>query len=196
VSLLIWALLGWLLVALYFWPPEALAPFVQQAAFLSPYLLLCLVLLALVPTVTWLLWRLEVLLVGALLFGALLPLGIERLAVQRSPKEMGLTLRERWQPGAALVGFNLYSQGLSFYSGQVFHLLRFRNELNFGEKLAPDSGLFLKNFEALQTFSANRPLIFFYLKSKDFLWLKRKLPREYEVLARQNDCFLVSSQRQ
>jgi 4-amino-4-deoxy-L-arabinose transferase-like glycosyltransferase len=196
VSLLIWALLGWLLVALYFWPPEALAPFVQQAAFLSPYLLLCLVLLALVPTVTWLLWRLEVLLVGALLFGALLPLGMERLAVQRSPKEMGLTLRERWQPGAALVGFNLYSQGLSFYSGQVFHLLRFRNELNFGEKLAPDSGLFFKNFEALQTFSANRPLVFFYLKSKDFLWLKRKLPREYEVLVRQNDCFLVSSQRQ
>jgi len=196
VSLLIWALLGWLLVALYFWPPEALAPFVQQAAFLSPYLLLCLVLLALVPTVTWLLWRLEVLLVGALLFGALLPLGIERLAVQRSPKEMGLTLRERWQPGAALVGFNLYSQGLSFYSGQVFHLLRFRNELNFGEKLAPDSGLFFKNFEAFQTFSANRPLVFFYLKSKDFLWLKRKLPREYEVLVRQNDCFLVSSQRQ
>ena len=196
VSLLIWALLGWLLVALYFWPPEALAPFVQQAAFLSPYLLLCLVLLALVPTVTWLLWRLEVLLVGALLFGALLPLGIERLAVQRSPKEMGLTLRERWQPGAALVGFNLYSQGLSFYSGQVFHLLRFRNELNFGEKLAPDSGLFFKNFEAFQTFSANRPLVFFYLKSRDFLWLKRKLPREYEVLVRQNDCFLVSSQRQ
>ena len=196
VSLLIWALLGWLLVALYFWPPEALAPFVQQAAFLSPYLLLCLVLLALVPTVTWLLWRLEVLLVGALLFGALLPLGIERLAVQRSPKEMGLTLRERWQPGAALVGFNLYSQGLSFYSGQVFHLLRFRNELNFGEKLAPDSDLFFKNFEALQTFSANRPLVFFYLKSRDFLWLKRKLPREYEVLVRQNDCFLVSSQRQ
>ena len=196
VSLLIWALLGWLLVALYFWPPEALAPFVQQAAFLSPYLLLCLVLLALVPTVTWLLWRLEVLLVGALLFGALLPLGMERLAVQRSPKEMGLTLRERWQPGAALVGFNLYSQGLSFYSGQVFHLLRFRNELNFGEKLAPDSGLFFKNFEAFQTFSANRPLVFFYLKSRDFLWLKRKLPREYEVLVRQNDCFLVSSQRQ
>ena len=196
VSLLIWALLGWLLVALYFWPPEALAPFVQQAAFLSPYLLLCLVLLALVPTVTWLLWRLEVLLVGALLFGALLPLGMERLAGQRSPKEMGLTLRERWQPGAALVGFNLYSQGLSFYSGQVFHLLRFRNELNFGEKLAPDSGLFFKNFEAFQTFSANRPLVFFYLKSRDFLWLKRKLPREYEVLVRQNDCFLVSSQRQ
>jgi 4-amino-4-deoxy-L-arabinose transferase-like glycosyltransferase len=196
VSLLIWALLGWLLVALYFWPPEALAPFVQQAAFLSFYLLLCLILLALLPTVTLLLWRLEVLLVGALLFGALLPLGMERLAVQRSPKEMGLTLRERWQPGAALVGFNLYSQGLSFYSGQVFHLLRFRNELNFGEKLAPDSGLFFKNFEALQTFRANRPLVFFYLKSKDFLWLKRKLPREYEILVRQNDCFLVSSQRQ
>ncbi len=169
---------------------------VQQAEFLSPYLLLSLILLALIPSVGLALGRLEVLLAGALLFGALLPLGMERLALQRSPKEFGLTLRGHWQPGAALVGLNLYSQGLSFYSGQVFHLLRFRNELNFGERLAPGTGLFFKNFEALQTFSKDRPLVFFYLKSKDFLWLKERLPRQYEVLGRQNDCFLVSSQRQ
>jgi 4-amino-4-deoxy-L-arabinose transferase-like glycosyltransferase len=195
LSLLIWALLGWLLVALCVWPPGALAPQLQQAACLQPYLLISLVLLALAPTTALLVRRLEILLAGALLFGALLPLGMERLALQRSPKYLGLALKDHWQPGAALVGVYLYSQGLSFYSGQVFHLLKFRNELNFGEKLAPDSGLFLKNFEELQTFSADRSLVFFYLKPKDFSGLKQRLPREYEVLARQNDCFLVSSQR-
>jgi 4-amino-4-deoxy-L-arabinose transferase-like glycosyltransferase len=194
-SLIFWAGWGWLLVALHFWPPEVLAPLLQQAACLQPYLLISLVLLALIPTVMLVLPRLKVLLVGALLFGALLPLGMERLAPKRSPQELGQALKDHWQPGAALVGVNLYSQGLSFYSGQVFHLLKFRTELNFGEKLAPESGLFFQNFEELQAFAATRPLIFFYLRAKDLSWLRDKLPREYEILGRQNDCVLVSSRR-
>jgi 4-amino-4-deoxy-L-arabinose transferase-like glycosyltransferase len=195
VSLILWAVIGWLLVALYFWPPGALAPLLHQAAFLEPYLLISLILLGLIPTLTLVVRRLEVLLVGALLFGALLPLGMERLARQRSPKAMGLTLRDHWQPGAALVGVYLYSQGLSFYSGQIFHLLEFRTELNFGQRLVPKSGLFLKNREELQTFNASRPLVFFYLKPKEFSWLQERLPREYDILAQQNDCLLVRSQR-
>jgi 4-amino-4-deoxy-L-arabinose transferase-like glycosyltransferase len=195
VSLLIWALLGWLLVALHAWPPGALAPLLHEAAFLEPYLLITLVLLALIPSVTLVLPNVKVLLAGALLFGALLPLGMERLALKRSPKELGLALRSQWQPGAALVGVNLYSQGLSFYSGHVFHLLRFRTELNFGDRLVPDSGLFFQNFEELQDFAATRHLLFFYLKAKDVSWFKDKLPREYEVVGRQNDCVLLFSHR-
>jgi 4-amino-4-deoxy-L-arabinose transferase-like glycosyltransferase len=195
VSLIIWAVTGWLLVALYFFPPGILAPLLHQAAFLAPYLLICLILLALTPTVTLVVRHVEVLLVGALLFGAVLPLGMERLALQRSPKAMGLTLRDHWQPGAALVGVYLYSQGLSFYSGEIFHILEFRTELDFGHRLTPKSGLFLKNREALQTFAASRPLVFFYLKPKNLSWLKERLPREYDILARQNNGLLLQSQR-
>jgi 4-amino-4-deoxy-L-arabinose transferase-like glycosyltransferase len=195
VSLILWAVIGLLLLALYLRPPGALAPLLQQAAFLSPYLAISLFLLALIPTATLVFRRLEILLAGALLFGALLPLGMERLALERSPKAMGLTLREHWQPGAALVGVYLYSQGLSFYSGQIFHLLEFRTELDFGHRLVPKSGLFLKNRDELQTFTAPKPLVFFYLKPKNFPWLKEKLPREYDILVPQNDCLLVLSQR-
>jgi 4-amino-4-deoxy-L-arabinose transferase-like glycosyltransferase len=195
VSLILWAVIGLLLLALYLRPPGALAPLLQQAAFLSPYLVISLFLLALIPTATLVFRRLEILLAGALLFGALLPLGMERLALERSPKAMGLTLREHWQPGAALVGVYLYSQGLSFYSGQIFHLLEFRTELDFGHRLVPKSGLFLKNRDELQTFTAPKPLVFFYLKPKNFPWLKEKLPREYDILVPQNDCLLVQSQR-
>jgi 4-amino-4-deoxy-L-arabinose transferase len=195
ISLLVWSLMGWILVFLYLRPLGALAPLLQQAAFLKPYLLIILVLLALIPMVTYFSRRLEVLLVGALLFGALLPLGMERLAWQRSPKAMGLTLRDHWQPGAALVGVYLYSQGLSFYSGHIVHLLEFRTELDFGHRLTPESGLFLKNLEELKSFAASRPLVFFYLKSRELSWLKPRLPREYDMLAQQNGCLLVSSQR-
>ena len=36
-------------------------------------------------------------------------------------------------PGDALVGVYLYSQGLSFYSGQIFHLMDSRTELDLAE---------------------------------------------------------------
>ena len=92
-----------------------------------------------------------------------------------------------------LAGVYLYSQGLSFYSGQIFHLLDFRTELNFGERIAPESGLFFQNWDELRAFAATRPLMFFYLRNKDFSRLQERLPREFTVLARQNDDLLVSS---
>ncbi|MFW6112738.1 MAG: glycosyltransferase family 39 protein [Thermodesulfobacteriota bacterium] len=194
-SLMVWAAVGWLLVVLYFRPVAALMPLVRQGAVLEPYLKICLILLALIPTLVLVFRRLEILLVGALLLGAILPLGMEPLAAQRSPRELGLTLRNHWQPGAALVGVYLYSQGLSFYSRQVFHLLEFRTELDFGRRLAPDSGLFFKNLDQLSVFTASRPLVFFYVQPQEFSWLKPQLPREYEILAQQKDCLLVRSRR-
>jgi 4-amino-4-deoxy-L-arabinose transferase-like glycosyltransferase len=195
LSLMLWAVGGWLLVLLYFRPLPALAPLLRQGEVLEPYLTAILALLALIPTLA--LWwrRVEVLLAGALLLGAFLPLGMERLAVVRSPQELGLSLRNHWQPDAALVGVYLYSQGLSFYSRQVFHLLEFRTELNFGHRLVPDRGLFFKNIDELAAFTASRPLVFFYLKPQQLLWLQPRLSREYEILAQQKDCLLVRSLR-
>ncbi|MFZ2089265.1 MAG: glycosyltransferase family 39 protein [Desulfobaccales bacterium] len=195
LSLALWALLAWLLVLLYFRPLGPLSSLLSEGDFLKPYPALLLFLLALIPTIALLVGRLEILLAGALLFGALLPLGMEQLAPKRSPRELGLALRDQWQPGAALVGVSYYSQGLSFYSGQAFHLLEFRTELDFGNKLAPETGLVLKNLEELQAFLDSRPLVFLYIKAKDLQWLKRKLPREYELLAQKNDGVLLAVRR-
>ena len=195
LSLMVWAVVGWLLVVLFFLPLPAIKPLLRQGEILEPYLKISLILLALIPSLTLLIRRPEVLLAGALIFGILLPLSMDRLAAVRSPKELGLSLRYNWQPGAALVGVYLYSQGLSFYSGQVFHLLQFRTELDFGQRLAPDCGLFFKNFEEMEHFLASRPLAFFYLKPQEFGWLQTRLPREYEILGRQKDCLLVRSHR-
>jgi 4-amino-4-deoxy-L-arabinose transferase-like glycosyltransferase len=195
ISLIVWALAAWGLVALYFRPPGALGPLVAQGAFLQPVLLLILLVLALIPTVVLGVRRLEILLVGALLFGALLPLGMERLAEKRSPREVGLDLKAAWRPGAALVGAYLYSQGLTFYSGRPFHLLEFRTELNFGDRLIPEKSRFLKNAHELNAFAASRDLVFFYVKKQDLPWLKKNLSRDYEILARHQDCLLLISHR-
>ena len=127
-------------------------------------------------------------------FSILLPVGMERLSRERSPREMGRLLKSLWQPHAALVGVYLYSQGLSFYSGQVFHLVEFRTELDFGRKLAPEQErrLCLTGVGDLVNFVQNRPLVFLYMKERYLEGLETRLPGKLRLLNRQGDCLLLA----
>jgi hypothetical protein len=105
---------------------------------------------------------------------------------------MGLVLKSQWRPGAALVGVQLYSQGLSFYSEHIFHLLGCRTELDFGERLAPGRGLCLPDKAALPAFTAAHPVTFFFLKADDRSWLEAGLPGKFRQLATHKDCILLA----
>jgi hypothetical protein len=189
-SLLVWGVTGVALVGLSLWPPEFLARALARANFSLPYLLTISLVWALTP-LTALFWRhLGALLLGALLLSALVPRGIDQISLGRSFKDMGLALKSRWQPGAALVGVGLYSQGLSFYSGQTFHLLGGRTELDFGQRLAPEKGLLLVDKEALPAFVASTPVTFFFLKADALPWLAQGLPGNFRPLASHRDCIL------
>jgi 4-amino-4-deoxy-L-arabinose transferase-like glycosyltransferase len=191
-SLILWAVTGITLVALYFWPTSALSRALTRAGLASPFLLMTCLIFAQMPLVT-LLWRhLGALVLGALLLSALLPTGIDQVSQGRSFRNMGLILKSQWQPGAALVGVQLYSQGLSFYSGQIFHLLGCRTELDFGERLAPEKGVCLPNKAALGAFTAAHPVTFFFLKVHDLSWLAQGLPGTFRRLASHKDCILVA----
>jgi hypothetical protein len=140
-----------------------------------------------------LIWRhLGALVLGALLLAALVPRGIDQVSPGRSFKDMGVALTSRWQPGAALVGVQLYSQGLSFYSGQIFHLLGCRTELDFGERLRPEAGLCLADKAALPAFTAAHPVTFFFLKVDDLPWLAEGLPGKFRPVASHKDCILTA----
>lgn len=191
LSLAGWAVILWILLACYFFPPEILGRLVAQAAPLTPYAGGILLLLALAPSLALCFRRVEILLVGALGVVALLPLAVERLGPLRSPRPVGLVLKENWRPGDALIGVGLYSQGVSFYSGQVFHLLDFRTELDFGKRLAPETGLIFKTTEELRRFTASRPRVFFYLKPPELKRLQDLVPVTCQVLVRHWDCLLV-----
>ena len=191
-SLILWAITGIILVALCFWPPKPLSLALARAGLASPYLLLACLIFALTPLAA-LIWRhLGALLLGALLLSALLPTGIDQVSRGRSFQEMGLVLKREWRPGAALVGVQLYSQGLSFYSGQIFHLLGCRTELDFGERLAPERGLCLPDKSALGKFCAAHPVTFFFLKADDLSWLSEGLPGTFRRVASHKDCILVA----
>lgn len=190
-SLALWALLAWGLLGFYIRPPAAVAPLLAKGELLAPLFLPGLLILALTPTLT-LIWRRPgVLVAGALLLSALVPWGMEKLSTQRSPREMGLTLRSEWQPGAALVGYRLYSQGLSFYSGQVFHLLSFSTELDYGRKLAGTTSLFFDTSQEMAAYVRTRPLVFIFLRVEDRPALEQELPGKFRFLARWKNSILM-----
>ena len=79
-SLLVWAVTGVALVALMFWPPEALARALARANLSFPYLLTVSLVWALTPLAA-LIWRhLGALVLGALLLSALVPRGIDQVS--------------------------------------------------------------------------------------------------------------------
>jgi 4-amino-4-deoxy-L-arabinose transferase-like glycosyltransferase len=189
-SLLIWGLTGVALVGLSLWPPALLVKALARANFSLPYLLTLSLVWALTPLAA-LIWRHPgALLLGAMLLSALVPRGIDQVSLGRSFKDMGLALKSRWQPGATLVGVHLYSQGLSFYSGQIFHLMGCRTELDFGQRLAPEKGLCLADKAALPAFTSAHPVTFFFLKVHDLPWLAEGLPGNFRPLASHKDCIL------
>lgn len=191
-SLIIWAISGVALVGLNSWPPEPLAQALGKAGLTSPFLLMACLIFALTPLAA-LLWRhLGALLLGALLLAALLPTGIDQVSRGRSFKDLGLALKHEWQPGAALVGVQLYSQGLSFYSGHIFHLMGCRTELDFGERVSPEQGLCLPGKAALPAFTAAHPVTFFFLKKDDLAWLAEGLAGTFRRVGAHKDCILVA----
>jgi len=196
ISLVIWGITGLGLVALSLRPPAPLVQAMAGANLSATYLLTLSLIWTLTPLAA-LVWRhLGALLLGALLLSALAPLGMEQVSQGRSFKAMGLALKARWEPGAVLVGVQLYSQGLSFYSGQIFHLLGCRTELDFGERLGADQGLRLADKAALAALTARRPVSFCFLKKDDLGWLKQGLPGKFHRLASHRDCILVTYERQ
>jgi 4-amino-4-deoxy-L-arabinose transferase-like glycosyltransferase len=191
-SLVLWALTGIALVVLNLWPPASWTQVLARAHLTLPFCLTLTVVWALTPLAA-LIWRhLGVLLLGSLLLAALAPLALTQVSQGRSFKDMGLALKSRWQPGAALVGVQLYSQGLSFYSGRIYHLLGCRTELDFGERLAPEKGLCLADKAALPAFTAAHPLTFFFLKADDLAWLQEGLPGKFRRVASHKDCILTA----
>lgn len=192
VSVAIWALVATGLALLYAWPPAPLARLLAKGSGLEPYLSIYLVILALTPWVALVWKRPAVLLAGAVVLALLIPPGMASISSTRSPREMGLILKSHWQPEAALVGVELYSQGLSFYAGQPFYLLEFSTELDFGRRLRPQYHHFFSTPAEMAAFAASRPLVFFLVKKQNYQRLKEWLPGKFVPLARWKDCLLLA----
>jgi 4-amino-4-deoxy-L-arabinose transferase-like glycosyltransferase len=191
ISLALWALSGVILLALYLAAPPALVKALSKGNLWSPWLL-ALAILSALPPLAALIWRrVTLLLAGALALSLLIPVALERLSEIRSPRQAAGLALAHWQPGAALVGLQLYSQGLSFYCRQPMYFWEGKTELDFGRKVKPQNPYVFTTRAEMAAFAASRPRTFFYVKDPDLPGLARDLPHPLRLLGRQKDCLLM-----
>jgi 4-amino-4-deoxy-L-arabinose transferase-like glycosyltransferase len=191
-SLAAWAAIAGIMGIFYLLPPAKLAGPLQKLAYLGPAIPAVLALMFLMPVSTLVFKRVELLFAGALALTLVLPGAIDGVALQRSPREMGQVLKAHWRPGAVLIGWQLYSQGLSFYSRQPFHILDFPTELDFGRSLRPDSGHFLASPAEVADLVRSRPAAFIFVKERVLFRVKEALGGDFRILARYKDCLLAT----
>jgi 4-amino-4-deoxy-L-arabinose transferase-like glycosyltransferase len=142
-----WTMWVWLgLALLIFLSLMILAAFFpmiwERLAFISPYPVVIVLTLA-IPPILLLAGlvppaRCHYLLVGsAITLNLLLVFTIERVAEIKSPKPLAQLINSHRQADDIIVGFQLYSQSISFYTAQPWYLFQTKGELEFGMQQQP-----------------------------------------------------------
>lgn len=200
---LFWSLYIWLLSALglllvFVRPPAPLAPKLVRIAYLSPYPLGALAVLGSIPALIligrrWPRVQWPLLLLGAVALNSLVILGMEPVASRRSTRAMARVINSSWQPGEALIGYQVYSQSLSFYTGQEMYIYGLSSELDFGAQHAPDSPLFLARPEDLVRLVQQRPRVYLILKKEALERVQQQLSEPLRIVQEWKNCLLVSN---
>ncbi len=173
LTLWLWFGLAVLLIVLLVGLPPLLPKAWDKIAYLAPLLWLFTLTLAATPTLLLLKpfsprGRCRLLLAAALILNVILMMGSERLSEIRSPRQAAQVINSHMPPEGILLGYQLYSQGLSFYTGQPFYLYKIRGELDFGIRQSPHNPYYL-NTEAELSELLHRRHRFFLLISPEEL---------------------------
>ena len=141
LSLALLGLLALAAVAIFFPVPWArLAAFAPYSLGYCLILALCAIWLLAHPTPTS---RPYLLLVNALLLCLVLLGAWEKTAANRSPRPLAQVIKSHWHADDIIVGFQYYSQAVSFYTGQPLYLFQTRGELEFGLQQEPQNPYYL-----------------------------------------------------
>lgn len=177
-----WAVRSWLFLALVFLSLGLvvllfLPSLWLKISFLGPYpflysliLLLAAVLLLALPVPER---RPPLLLGSALLLSLVLLFAWERTAEIRSPRPLAQSINDHWQADAVIVGFQYYSQALSFYTRQPLYLFQIQGELAYGLEQRPGSPYYLHWPWQLPELLADRQNFFVILKPDNFSFFQK-----------------------
>ncbi len=181
-SLGVWLLLAWLIFIALIVIAAFFPSLWDDIAFVSPYPTAYSLALA-IPPILLLAGLLapvnrRYLLVGSAMFlNLLLLLGVERVAETRSPKPLAQVINSRWQADTIIVGFQHYSQSISFYTGQPMYLFQTRGELEFGLQQQPENPYYLHWPAQLPELIRHHPN-FFLIINRDNLKTLQAIYRE------------------
>ncbi len=188
VSLMVWLGLGLLLGAglaiLWQWFPAVW----QRLAFLAPQLLGANIFIILTPVLLLGFrprapWPGLILLLGAMGLMFVVLSGVERLAEQRSPRPLAQIIQQTRQADSVILGYQAYSQALSFYVGQPLHVYGLKGELAFGLRQRPDTPYFFHELPQVLAFLQQQRDFFVIIDAENFKVFRSVYPHPVKVLA-------------
>ncbi len=110
---------------------------------------------------------------SAMLLSLVLLFAWEKTAEIRSPKPLAQSIKNHWQADAIIVGFQYYSQALSFYTEQPLYLFQIRGELDFGLQQQPDNPFYLHWPRQLPELLGRHPNFFVVLKPDNLSFFQK-----------------------
>jgi hypothetical protein len=183
--------IAWIIVAVFsptWW---------EHLLFISPYPVVLSLVLALPPflLLTGLIsaaHRRQLLPGSALLLSLVLLLAAERVAENRSPKPLAQAINSRWQADDIVVGFQLYSQAISFYTGQPFYLFQTQGELKFGLEQQPDKLYYLHYPAQLPALLRHHPGFFLIIDQNNLKYFQNLYKEPISILAQWKNYLIIS----
>jgi 4-amino-4-deoxy-L-arabinose transferase-like glycosyltransferase len=197
-----WTLRVWLILALMSFTALVLtAGFFpdlwRHIAFVSPYPLVYTLILTILPLCllaglpSWA-SRGHLLLAGAVLLNMVLLFGVERVAEIRSPKPLAQVINSRWRADSIIVGFQHYSQSISFYTGQPFYLSEVRGELAFGMQQRPENPYYLGPVTQLTELLRQHPDFFLLIDNDNLASLQINYTEPVTILTQWKNYLLIA----
>jgi len=192
LSLALLGLIGSLVVAAFF--PDVW----DRIAFILPYpMVYCLILavsfILLLTNLPSLTQPPYLLLSTALLLCLVLIFAWEKVAETRSPKPLAQIINSRWHADDIIVGFQNYSQTLSFYTGQPLYLFQTQGELKFGLKQRPGNPYYLHWPEQLPELLQQHPNFFMIINHDNLKFFHSLYNGPMTILAQWKNYLLVGT---
>ena len=115
------------------------------------------------------------------------------LALKKATPELAQVIRQDYVPGARVVNYGWYQQGLPFYTGQrVVIAGNSRDELDFGSRQGDNSAWFIDDGTFDQLWDSSSRL-FVLIRRQDLERLSSKVKTPVTILGQEGDKYLISN---
>ena len=130
---------------------------------------------------------------SALLLSLVLLFAWEKAAESRSPKPLAQIINSHWHADDIIVGFQHYSQTISFYTGQPFYLFQTRGELEFGLKQRSGSPYYLHWPAQLPELLQQHPNFFMIINHDNLKFFQSLYNGPMTILAQWKNYLLIGA---
>ncbi len=114
------------------------------------------------------------------------------LALKKATPELAQVIKQDYVPGARVVNYGWYQQGLPFYTGQRVVMAGNRDELEFGSRQGDNSAWFL-DYRTFNQLWDSPSRLFVLIRRQDLKRLSSEVKTPLTILGQEGNKFLISN---